>query len=420
MTRNNFKRREFLSTVLGSSAVVSLSGAAPDVFCRAALADQAKADSGRADGRVLVVVQLSGGNDGLNTVVPFGNDVYRENRKTLRIARGDVLAIDKDYGLHPDLDGFSKLLENGQLGIVPSVGYDQPNRSHFESMDIWHTCRRKANRLQQGWLGHFLEASESTKGAMSQQLAGLHIGRDKQPLAMAARNLRIPSIASLEQFRLNTKGNKRLDAILNKALKVNETSDDLLGFLQSSTRAAVAANDRLQKVRSSSSASDSYPETTLGQKLSTIGRLIKAELPTSVYYVTHDGFDTHARQAGAHTSLLRQLSGAVTSLVDDMNSSGNGDRVMVLAFSEFGRRVAENASEGTDHGTAGPLFVAGGKVRSGFLGAHSDLNDLHDGDLKFKTDFRDVYAGILTQWFQFENAESILGGKYRPVEVLRS
>ena len=404
-------RREFISTVLGSSAVVSLSGIAPDVFCRAALANEAKNDD-----RVLVVVQLTGGNDGLNTVVPYRHDVYRENRKTLRVSQDDVLTLDQEYGLHPALEGFAKLFEDGRLGIVPSVGYDQPNRSHFESMDIWHTCRRKTDRMQQGWLGHFLE----TSNAGSQQLAGIHLGRGKQPLALAARNLRMPSIASLEQFRLNTRGNKRLDSILKKALQPQEESEDLLGFLQSSTRAAVAANDRIRKVRESGSATNDYPDTDLGNKMSTIARLIKAELPTRVYYVTQDGYDTHARQGGAHTSLLRQLGGAVTALVDDMQASGIGDRVLVVAFSEFGRRVAENASEGTDHGTAGPLFLAGGKVKNGFLAPHSKLTDLKDGDLKFKTDFREVYAGILQQWFRFAESESILGGHYRPVSVVQT
>lgn len=404
-------RREFISTVLGSSAVVSLSGLAPDVFYQAALADEAK-----KDGRVLVVVQLSGGNDGLNTVVPYRHDVYRENRKALRVSKDDVLTLDKEYGLHPAMDGFAKLFEKGLLGIVPSVGYDQPNRSHFESMDIWHTCRRKTDRLQQGWLGQFLEASNNG----SQQLTGIHLGQGKQPLALAARNLRIPSIASLEQFRLNTKGNKRLDAILNQALQPREKSEDLLGFLQSSTRAAVAANDRIQKIRESGGSTDDYPDTDLGKKMSTIARLIKAELPTRVYYVTQNGYDTHAKQGGAHTSLLRQLSGAVTALVDDMQASGIGNRVLVVAFSEFGRRVAENASEGTDHGTAGPLFLAGGKVKSGFLAPHSKLSDLNNGDLKFKTDFREVYAGLLQQWCRFAETESILGGHYRPLSVVKA
>ena len=293
-------RREFLSTVLGSSAVLSFTGTAPEMFCRAAMANESK-----GDGRVLIVVQLTGGNDGLNTIVPFRHDVYSENRKTLRIAPDDVLAIDKDYGFHPDMTGLSKLFENGELGIVPSVGYDQPNQSHFESMDIWHSCRRKTARRDQGWLGRFLQ---DTAGDTDRDLAGMHIGSGKQPLAMAARDLRVPSIGSLDQFRLNTNGNKRLDAMLQKALVAQEKSgDDLLGFLQSSTRAAVAANKRIEKVRNSGAESNGYPDSRLGQKLSTIARLIKAELPTRVYYVTHDGFDTHARQPAAHASLLRQF-----------------------------------------------------------------------------------------------------------------
>lgn len=405
-------RREFLSAVAGSSAVLSFSGLAPSVFCRTAAAGEKE-----PNGRVLVVVQLSGGNDGLNTIVPHSHDVYRGNRKKLGIARTDTLAIDEDRGLHPEMQGFAKLLEAGQLGIVPAAGYPDPNRSHFESMDIWHTCRRKTQSRESGWLGQYLEQSEADG------LAGMHIGSEKQPLALASRRVRVPSVESLERFRLNLSGNDQLGRLLEEkfvASQPAEQNNDLLGFLKTSTQSAVAANKRLEKIRQDQGRSGDFPQTQLGRRLATVARLIKAELPTRVYYVALDGFDTHARQTAAHAALLRQVSDAVTALVTDLNEAGQGDRVLVMCFSEFGRRVAENASEGTDHGTAGPMFVAGKAVRSGFLGPHASLDRLKDGDLQFRTDFRNVYAGILRDWFGSKDTESVLGGSFKPLRLLRT
>ncbi|MFK7820022.1 MAG: DUF1501 domain-containing protein, partial [Planctomycetaceae bacterium] len=291
-----------------------------------------------------------------------------------------------------------------------------PNRPHFESMDIWHTCRRKTESREAGWLGELLERTvEATDG-----LTGMHVGGEKQPLAMTARDLRIPSVESLDRFRLEMKGNKRLSKVIEKAVAstVPDRGNDLLGFLASSTQSAVAADKRLGQLRNGSDKKDGYPDSALGRKLATIGRLIKADLPTRVYYATIDGFDTHARQGNQHSVLLRHVSDSIAALVDDLNKSGHGDRTLVLSFSEFGRRVAENASEGTDHGTAGPMFVAGKKAKSGFLAPHSDLNNLKDGDLQFQTDFRSVYASVIENWFGFKDSKSILGGNFEPRAIL--
>lgn len=404
-------RRQFLTTAIGSSAVLSFGGVAPGVFCETALAGTRE-----STGRVLVVVQMSGGNDGLNTVVPHSHDVYLKNRKRLRISKPDALAITKDHGLHPAMTGFAELLEAGQLGIVPSVGYPNPNQSHFESMDIWHTCRRKNEARKEGWLGRLLEAAKAESS-----LVGMHIGDGKQPLALGARNLRLPSVQSLERFRLKTEGNQQLGKVLEKALAIDQGSsdNDLLNFLSGSTQSAVAADKRLKNLRTDGDDAKGFPQTALGRKLATVSKLIKAEMPTRLYYVTIDGFDTHARQAGAHEGLLRQLSGAITALVKDLNSAGHGERVLVMSFSEFGRRVAENASEGTDHGTAGPMFLAGKVARSGFLGPHSDLTKLRQGDLRHRTDFRSVYASIVQDWFGYDDAKSIVGGYFKPVPILK-
>lgn len=404
-------RRQFLTTTLGSSAVLSFGGSVPRVFCEAAMAGRPE-----SAGRVLVVVQMTGGNDGLNTVVPHSHDVYLKNRKQLRVPKSETLAITKEHGLHPAMAGFADLLEAGQLGIVPSVGYPNPNQSHFESMDVWHTCRRKGQSRNEGWLGRLLEQMQSQSS-----LVGMHVGDGKQPLALAARDLRLPSVQSLERFRLKTEGNKELGKVLERAFAAEpaSTDNDLLNFLSGSTQSAMAADKRLKSVRNAGGDSKGFPETSLGRKLATVSKLIKAEMPTRLYYVTIDGFDTHARQAGAHESLLRQVSGGITSLLKDLNAAGHGERVLVMSFSEFGRRVAENASEGTDHGTAGPLFLAGKPVKPGFLGPHSDLNRLHNGDLRYRTDFRRVYASIVEEWFGQRDSTSVLGDQFKPIDALK-
>ena len=407
-------RREFLSTVLGSYTVLSFTGTAPNVLLRAAVAGEiAQSD------RVLVVLQMSGGNDGLNTVVPHKHDVYRKSRKVLRIDSSDALAIDKQYGFHPSLTGFASLLEAGQLGIVPAVGYPEPNRSHFESMDIWHTCLRKSADRRTGWLGSLLEQGLKTSNALS----GMHVGEEKQPLAMVANKIRVPSISSLERFRLNTKGNEQLGKVLEQALAPEpaENENDLLGFLSSSTRSAVDADKRLQKVSESKKKVTQYPQSRLGRKLSTVSRLIQADMPTRVYYVSIDGFDTHARQQNSHAALLRQIGDAVAAFTKDLKASGDSERTLLMTFSEFGRRVSENASEGTDHGTSGPMFIVGDRVRSGFLAPHADLAKLKDGDLAFRTDFRSVYTSLIEDWFGVKDSTTLLGGEYQKLkQVLKA
>jgi uncharacterized protein (DUF1501 family) len=401
-------RRQFLQTTIASSALLSLSGIAPMFLRRAA------AMSASDDGRVLVVIQLSGGNDGLNTVIPYKDDEYRKRRPKLAIAESDVLKINDDFGFHPAMRGAADLLENAQLGIVQGVGYPQPNRSHFESMDIWHTCAFKHERRREGWLGRYLEQNPSD----SRDVSAMHLGEEQQPLALAARDARVPSVPSLDRFRLQDIENPEVQQRI-KALAEAEraASNDLLGFVQSNAVAAFAASERLEKVEQQPSESGVYPVSALAKKLQTVAQLIAAGLQTRVYYVTLDGFDTHSQQAAAHRALLEQWSGALNAFYKDLAARSLADRVLTFSFSEFGRRVQENASEGTDHGAAAPVFLAGTKVKPGLIGAFPSLTDLDDGDQKFHTDFRQVYAGILEQWLGCPS-EQVLGTKYEPVSLL--
>jgi uncharacterized protein (DUF1501 family) len=405
-------RRKFLATLAGGSAVISLGGRVPEFLAQAAAAESA----GGKD-TILVVVQMTGGNDGLNTVVPYNHDEYRKARRKLAIPANDVLKINDTVGLHPSARGLSDLLEAGKLAIVQGVGYPDPNRSHFESMDVWHTCQRKGNPRSTGWLGRFLDASRATADV---DAPAVHVGSEKQPLALAAENVRVPSFGSPESFRLHDGGSRQLgDAIRALANGGKEPSDPLLGFLQSSTTSALAASERIAEALRDYRTPVTYPDSALAARLKTVAQLIDAGLKTRVYYVELDGFDTHSQQAAAHAALLQQLGGAVHAFVEDVAHHGHGDRTLVMSFSEFGRRVAENASEGTDHGAAAPMFLAGSRVRAGLVGEHPSLSDLDDGDLKFHTDFRQVYATLLEQWLGLP-AASVLGGEFKSIDALKA
>lgn len=408
----NTSRRQFLARLAGGSAVLSLGGLVPEFLAQAALAEPPGGGE-----TILVVIQLTGGNDGLNTVVPYSHDEYRKARPKLAVTPADVLKINDAIGFHPSARGFADLLDAGKLAVVQGVGYPNPNRSHFESMDVWHTCQRKGTPRSTGWLGRFLDA---TRKAADVDAPAIHIGFEKQPLALAAEFVRVPSFGSPETFRLQDgDGHQLRNAIRNLAGRRPEPADPLLGFLQSSTTSALAASDRIAEALRNYDTPVKYPESDLAVRLKTVAQLIDAGLKTRVYYVELDGFDTHSQQAAAHAALLRQLSDAVRAFVDDVAHHGHGDRTLVMSFSEFGRRVAENASGGTDHGAAAPMFLAGSPVRAGLVGEHPSLDDLEDGDVKFHTDFRQVYATLLDRWLGW-SSKAVLGGEFKSLDMLKA
>jgi uncharacterized protein (DUF1501 family) len=402
-------RRSFIQTCAGTTAAISLGAVAPQFFQNmACAAEAAKGEN------ILVVLQLTGGNDGLNTIVPFKNEAYKKARPKLGIAADKVLKINDELGFHPSLKGLAKLLESGKLAIVQGVGYPEPNRSHFESMDIWHTCARKGGPRQSGWLGRYLD------GLKDADTPGIHLGEDQQPLAIVAEKTRCPSISSPEKFRLQDGGAPEVkEAITQNAQASREGKNDLLAFLQTSTTSALTSSERISKALEAPSRGANYPDHALGKKFKTAAQLIAAEMPTRVYYFDLDGFDTHAQQPDAHAGLLHQFSASVESFLDDLTKMGQSKRVTVMAFSEFGRRVAENASDGTDHGAAGPMFLLGDSVKPGLVGELPSLTDLDDGDLKFQIDFRQVYAAILKDWLKAASFE-VLGGRFEPISIFSS
>ena len=417
-------RRSFLRGSLSSAALVALAPTVPQFLVSAS----ARAAENNAE-TVLVVLQLSGGNDGLNTVIPFADDEYRKGRPSLAIPAAQVRKVDDSIGLHPSMEGFSKLLEAGQLGIIQGVGYPNPDRSHFSSMDIWHTAMRETGggvmmsgpdrgHRATGWIGRCLDVHAPARGKGG-DLPGLHLGSGsgRLPLALVGDEVRVSSVQALDGFTLEDGGDERVrKAIQQAASAPREGDDELVAFLQRGTLAALDSSRRVQESVKRYKTEVTYPETALASRLKTVAQLVDAGLNTRIYYLDLDGFDTHANQGAAHASLLSELAGAVSAFVRDVSAHGHGERVTVLTFSEFGRRVKENASQGTDHGAAAPMFVAGGKVKAGLIGKHPSLSDLDEGDLKFSTDFRSVYAGVLEHWLGVASAP-VLGEKFAPLKV---
>jgi uncharacterized protein (DUF1501 family) len=411
-------RRDFVRLGLGSFPVLACGATVPTFLANAANALAAE-PARDARGRILVVLQLDGGNDGLNTVAPYADDDYRKHRPRLRLDARAVAKIDDHVGFHPALGGFAKLLESRQLAVVQSVGYPNPNRSHFESMAIWHTARADPKRDTPGWLARGLDTLTPVAGT---DVPALQISGESLPQALTGSQRHVPSIGSLEQFRRRLglpegagAGEQRaaLDAL---AAEERGKPGSLLQFVERSATLTYTSSARLETV--AATGSSGYPEGYgLARRLRLIGQLVKAGLTTSIYYTRLGGFDTHANQVGTHDGLLREIGASLTAFVKDMNDSGNGARVVVLVFSEFGRRLTENASAGTDHGTAAPVFLLGSAVKPGLHGPYPNLRELADGDPKFAIDFRRVYATLLDRWLGCPS-EKVLGEKYEPLAVL--
>jgi uncharacterized protein (DUF1501 family) len=308
----NSTRRLFLQSTIGASTLLSVGAAAPDFLARTAVA----ADKQSSNDKLLVVVQLSGGNDGLNTVVPYADEIYKRSRASLAVDASQALKLEQGLGLHPSLGGFARLWENKQLAIVQGVGYPNPNRSHFESMDIWHTAQGKPDKQQGGWLGRAFDARQAELAKVS-DTAALHLGDEPQPLALAARDIPTPSLRSLERFKLETGGDeKRRSAIQTATQMPRESKNDLLKFVQTSAAAALEASQRIEAAAKDYKTPVQYPTSALAIKLKSVAQLIDAGLQTRIYYVAIDGWDTHSNQAAAHAGLLTQLGDAVAAAED--------------------------------------------------------------------------------------------------------
>lgn len=409
-------RRKFLmaSGVTGAAALAAGAGAMGLHALFAKAPEQPTFNDEWVKQGKLVIVTLYGGNDGLNTVIPYTDPAYRKARPDLAYAPEDVLRLDGEVGLNPVMGGLKQLWDSKQLAVVRGVGYPRPDRSHFRSMDIWQTAA-PARPIQTGWIGRWLDGTKApaeTAVSFEPVLSPLLVGETRAGACIDMGGLRLPdgvTAAMLSAFSQAEPGEADLMA------RVAGTYADLIrvdNLVQETNRTVPA---------SSAVPGDSLPGTGTGgadsltSQFDLIARCVEAGVPTRVYSVSLGGFDTHAGERPGHELLLKQLDGAVTGFLGRMARSEAGKRVSVLVYSEFGRRVEANASDGTDHGTAGPVFLAGPAVTGGLYGDEPSLTDLDDGDLKVTVDFRDVFGTVLTSVLKAD-ADRYLDG-YRPTPL---
>jgi uncharacterized protein (DUF1501 family) len=406
-------RRHFLTHTLKASSLVALNAAVPGFVARTADAAAPGKDN------ILVVLELTGGNDGLNTVIPYADDLYHKARPTLRQTKDEVIRLDDHVGLNSAMRIIRPVWDRGHLAVVQGVGYPNPERSHFEAMDIWHSADPKGI-VKTGWLGRAAAESDNRMGGVPI----LHLGESRLPLAVAgAPGGGAVTVSDQNSFRLDLGGGnaarqqarrRLLEDLAAPAAK--EEGGDLASFVQ---RRQVQTLTALETLRDLLEGPNAVPRLGGGltQKLQLVAGLIARGFGTRIFYVSLEGFDTHAGQASAHASLLSDLAGGIAGFFDTLKTTGHDGRVRLMTFSEFGRRVQENGSRGTDHGAASCLFVAGPSVKGGVVGPHPSLADLDDDDLKFHTDFRRVYATLLDGWLGCDS-KAVLGAKWEHVKGL--
>lgn len=400
----NLTRREFLVQSAGGLTLAAASACLPAVLARTARA----ATQTPANGRILVMLQLTGGNDGLNTVVPFRDEHYRRVRPTLAISRSEVHALNDEVGLCPQLRPLKEMFDDGWLSVVQGVGYPNPNRSHFESMDIWHCADPSLKRRESGWLGRALERDA--------RLAALNLDEAPLPLALRAESVEVPSVQTIESFRLRDGGEGRTRAAIEAVLSAaQEGPASDAEFIR---RTAVSACENARRLEHlAGEQRGGYPGYGLARRLGQIARLIASDFGPRIYYTSLGGFDTHARQRTLHPALMDELGQSVRAFFDDLKQQGLAEQVLLVAFSEFGRRAEENASLGTDHGAAAPVILAGPGVRPGVIGPSPNLSKLVDGDVPHGVDFREIYAAVLEKWLSVPS-RAILGERFTALDVL--
>lgn len=403
------------------SLFISIGVTAPAFITRTAeVVEAAKLEA--KSGKTLIVVQLSGGNDGLNTVIPYSNPLYKQVRPTIGLAPADYLPIDDNLALHAEMKRLKGRFDNGEVAIIENVGYPNPNRSHFRSMEIWQTAIPEKYEPS-GWVGRYLDATCCGTGERNivTSTEAFNIG-GSLPLAFWTTHVMVPTIGSVQQFQFQTDGEypddrqNQLDSIA-RIYSQSSSSREYDDYVRSIGKSALDTSEKIQQVARTYQPQAQYSNDQFSQNMKMIGQLMKSDLGTRLYYVALGGFDTHARQARTQAQLLKNLSEGVDAFMTDMEAQGRGDDVLIMAFSEFGRRVQQNGSDGTDHGTAAPMFVVGHAVKGGIHGKPPDLQDLDNGDLKFDIDFRSVYAGVLDNWLD-TNAEDVLGAKFPAVNFI--
>ena len=423
-----FTRRRFLGHMAMVSAAVSVPGFIGNTAEAFADTDWYTASKpGVPEGRILVVVQLSGGNDGLNTVVPFGDDNYHRARPSIRITESDALTLtDADgIGLNPALAPLHEMIKQGSAAVINGVGYPNPNRSHFKSMDIWHSAKiDETEQRGKGWVGKAMDTAypldKHGNAPDAAAMACVSIGNESL-LAVQGDHVKPVSFQKPDLFRWT--GRDVHDAVSAGYDDIHHTSapqtepSDPLAFIHRTSLDAQVASEKVRKAVAGNT-DTRFPANPLSQQLQMVAKMIRSELPTRVYYVTLGGFDTHAQQTNKHTQLLTQFAESMKAFYDELKKTGNDGRVVSVAFSEFGRRLRQNASGGTDHGVAGPSFVFGPAVTPGTHGSYPSLTKLDQGDLIHTTDFRSVYADLLDNWMAIDAAKA-LGQRFDHVGLFK-
>ena len=410
-------RREFIKAGL---ALVGASALVPTVFQNALVTLQQQAVRGGPadDGRVLVLVQLAGGNDGLNTVIPFTDTRYYESRPDLSLAQGSVLPLNSTTGFHPAMGKLKELWDQGVIAIVEGVGYNNQNFSHFASMDIWQTADPSL-KLADGWLGRYYAKH---KDDLEVPFLGLAVG-STLPTSFRTPAVAVPSVNSISnyQFKTDTQAptlaSLRFQA-LQSLYEDSGSAGDYGSLLHRTLQTAVTSIKIIQDAHAKYKTSVQYPSGGLGTALQLIAEAVAANVGAKVYHVSIGGFDTHANQIEDHPRQLNLLSAALHTFYSDLKNQGLHGRVLVMTWSEFGRRVKANASQGTDHGSAAPLFFIGAPVKGGLYGQRPSLENLDNGNLRYTVDFRSVYATALESWLGVSSQE-ILGDVFELIPLLK-
>jgi uncharacterized protein (DUF1501 family) len=434
-------RRDFLRTTLLGGA---LSWTVPSFVAQTFSALQASTDGALTqfatgkDSPILVLIQLAGGNDGLNTVVPYTNDFYYNARPTIGIPANQVLTLNDTLGLNPSMTGFKSLFDAGQLTVVNGVGYPNPNRSHFRATEIWQTASDEDKYLTDGWLGRYFD--NACQGC--DPTVAINIG-PRLPQAFSSHHPTGISLENPDSYRFMGSGQNDDETVAYRSMFNTESNDlspaanaggsvsmvsgtvtlqngqSTLDFLERTSMDAQVSSDKIRAIAGKTKNSALYPKNGLANNLQLVARLIGGGLPTRIFYVSQGGYDTHTGQRGAQDNRLKELADSVKAFTDDLTAMGVFDRVMIMTFSEFGRRVTQNGSGGTDHGAAAPMFLIGPKMKAGLLGTEPSLApaDLLDGDIKYNTDFRSVYASILQNWLNTPSVP-ILGKQFDTLPIL--
>lgn len=433
-------RRDFLrSTVLGASAAWTIPAFVERTFgqLHEAARDLAIQPVTGKDDTILVVLQLAGGNDGLNTLIPYGDDAYHKARPRLGKKDKEIIKLDDYLGLNSSMPYLGSLFKDGGLGIVQGVGYPNPNRSHFVSTSIWETADT-SNHSATGWLGRYFDnacpGADPTVGISFNKTQPESFGALKNPGVC----LNTPDLyrwihgggerAQAEEFfaDLNKPDSPEDDEPVDGGSismpaggKIGGVKgEDNLAFLERVALDARVSSKKILELASKHKTNVPYEGTPIARNLNLVARMVAGGMPTRVYYVSHGGFDTHNQQANSHDRLLGQLDSALKSFFTDLKQQGNDKRVVLMTFSEFGRRVSENASAGTDHGKASCMFVAGPSIKAGIFGKRPSLTELSEGDITHTVDFRSVYGTLLTDWLRAPDVKPILGNMYPKLGII--